>query len=291
MIMVVGADGFIGRKLVNKLCSSHKVLAVDKQFSNLFKDDIQTTLCDITQFQSLEAIFKKHPIRIVVHLASLLNSRSNQDPSLATQVNIFGSLNLLNLSKTYNVEKFIYGSSISIYGPLPSSNNNPVDETTAVKPINIYGDTKNYVESLGKAYKSQYKLDFVSLRISTVVGKGVKNSSSPWRSQIFELEETQNIEIPMQEDEKLPMVHVDDVVDQIEILISNQNAHDIYNTPSETIRLEEIASVVNRKYPQKRLIFGTKRVNDIPHYIDGKLFEREFDYSMPSIIERLQGEF
>ncbi len=186
MILVTGANGFIGRPVVEAISIENEVVALDRALPDSpVKKNIIGIRCDIIDVDGLKRIFRHYRINKIIHLASLLNSISNQNPSLATSTNIMGSLNLLDLSVKYQVERFIYGSSISVYGPLESDEINQVNELTRTHPINIYGHTKKYVEFLGHKYSEDHHLEFISLRISSVIGPGARDTASPWRSEIY----------------------------------------------------------------------------------------------------------
>ena len=102
----------------------------------------------------------------------------------ATQVNVEGSLNLLEMARQFEVRRFLFGSSLSVYGTCPA--HQVVTEMDRAAPEDLYGAAKLYVEQLGEAYRQAHGLEFVSLRIGRVVGPGARSATSVWRSEIFE---------------------------------------------------------------------------------------------------------
>jgi nucleoside-diphosphate-sugar epimerase len=246
-------------------------------------------LVDIRDAAHLEHVFRERPVRRIVHLASLLNTASRLDPQPATEVNIGGSLNLLEFARRYAVEQLVYASSISVYG---TRGPEAVKESDPVAPQDLYGAAKCYVELLGEAYHRLHRVGFVALRIATVVGAGAKGTASPWRSQIFEAlkvaVETE-IAIPYCGEEVLPLVHADDVAEMLVTLATaEQAAGSIYNSPAEAVRMSELQTWVESANPRIKIALGTQEVCGFPRGVDGSRFEREFGFGRQTIKERLE---
>ena len=74
----------------------------------------------------------------IIHLAAVLNTRSRQQPDEALHVNIGGSLTLLQLAAQFKVQKFIFGSSISVYGAKPFAEYGEVSEDEPAAPNTSY---------------------------------------------------------------------------------------------------------------------------------------------------------
>ena len=285
MILVTGANGFIGRSVVKALSEENEVIALDKSAPDSSMKGINTFVeCDIADIPGLERIFKQFRIAGIIHLASLLNTRSNQNPGLATRTNIMGSLNLLDLSLKYQVERFIYGSSISIYGPLDTDEKNPVNEHAGTNPSTLYGLTKKYVEFLGNKYSEDHHIDFITLRISSVIGPGATNTASPWRSEIYDRNFKGSVTLPYDRNEKLPLIFIENIAVMAKVLCQNKSVpHRIYNTPSETWNISDLEMIVRKRNPGLRFTYGKMRANDIPRHIDGSLYLNDFRFNPVSV--------
>ena len=130
-ILVTGGAGFIGSHLVDRLLNmGKKVICIDN-FDPFYEprikkkniehnlENMNFTLIneDIRNKKKLEEIFEMHSIDKIVHLAARAGVRpSIRDPLLYEDVNIKGTLNLLELCKKYQIKNFIFGSSSSVYG-------------------------------------------------------------------------------------------------------------------------------------------------------------------------------
>jgi nucleoside-diphosphate-sugar epimerase len=189
VILLTGAAGFLGRAVAAQLRRSRiEYLGTDLHSADL--------ACDITDQAAVARLFETRRVDAVIHLAGLLATTCRSNPWEATRVNIGGSANLLEASATHGVQRFVFGSSFSVYAQ-----------------GDIYGAAKRYVELYGEALARQGKLPFVALRIATVVGPGARNTASPWRSEIFEKLGTgvrQRISLPFAADAVLSLLHVDD---------------------------------------------------------------------------------
>jgi UDP-glucose 4-epimerase len=293
VILVTGGDGFIGRAVCAALRAQGKpVAALDRTFASapVAGPAYLAVTCDIRDKDHVEQAFRQHAITTVVHLASLLNTASRKNPRQATQVNVGGSLNVLEAARASGVSRVIYGSSISVYGSQPGRRG--VSETTPAAPEDLYGATKRYVEILGETYRQRFGVQFVALRIASVVGPGAVNTSSPWRSEMFDklaLPEEAEVSFPYRGDEALPLVHVQDVAEMIAGLVAAERvSFPVYNSPSETWTLEELAGYIKSLSGHVRVRLGQSSVSGIPSVVDGQRFTTEFGFSPIPLRERLR---
>ncbi len=182
-ICITGCAGFIGSQLSERLLGEGKaVLGVDS-FDDYYAPEIKRNNLrdclaakqfhlaegDIRDGRFLEAIFRKHRPRIVVHLAARAGVRpSMEKPLLYEQVNVGGTVQILEVSRQTGVEKFIFGSSSSVYGSSPDVPFS--EERTRPEPISPYGATKLAGEAMCDTYHRLYGLSVTNLRFFTVYG-------------------------------------------------------------------------------------------------------------------------
>ncbi|OIP60130.1 MAG: hypothetical protein AUK19_00575, partial [Candidatus Moranbacteria bacterium CG2_30_45_14] len=124
---------------------------------------------DIRDQKFLERVFKKERPKKIVHLAAMAGVRNSlENPSLYADVNVLGTVRLLDLAVKYKIKNFLYASSSSVYGnnkKLPFSESDSVDT-----PISPYAATKKADELLAHVYSHVYKLPTTGLRFFTVYG-------------------------------------------------------------------------------------------------------------------------
>ncbi len=181
-ILITGAAGFIGSHLCERLVNDHQVVGLDnfcdfydikikrKNVAKLSKNEnFQLIKADIRKLDELEDIFALHDFDLVIHLAAMAGVRpSIENPVLYTEVNINGTVNLLEECRKHNVKKFIFASSSSVYGnnkKVPFSEKDSVDH-----PISPYASTKKAGELICHSYHHLHQISLACLRFFTVYG-------------------------------------------------------------------------------------------------------------------------
>ena len=124
---------------------------------------------DIRDHQLLQRLFQEEPIDLVVHLAALAGVRPSIARPLAySEVNIQGTLNLLECCQQYDVRQLLFGSSSSVYGARQRVPFAEDDDVSA--PVSPYAATKRAGELLCYTYSHLYRLRVACLRFFTVYG-------------------------------------------------------------------------------------------------------------------------
>ncbi|MFN3966887.1 MAG: NAD-dependent epimerase/dehydratase family protein [Endomicrobiia bacterium] len=172
-ILVTGGAGFIGSHIVDKYISEgHSVVVVDN-LSTGKKENINPEAkfytVDITDIKHLSQIFENEKPDVVNHHAAQIDVRKSvADPTFDANVNIIGSINLLENCKKYNVKKFIFASSGgTIYGECSYI---PPDEDSQYFPMSPYGIAKLSVEYYIKYYSETFNIKTAILRYGNVYG-------------------------------------------------------------------------------------------------------------------------
>ncbi len=124
---------------------------------------------DIRDSELLKRLFTEHDISLVAHLAGRGGVRpSLKQPILYEDVNIRGTINLLEASRTHNVKRFVFASSSCVYG---TNSKVPFNETDRVeRPASPYGASKAAAELYCRTYSQLYNLPVAVLRLFTVYG-------------------------------------------------------------------------------------------------------------------------
>lgn len=188
---ITGGAGFIGSSLIDRLLEQgHKVVTIDNlneyydpriKHRNIFQikenmkkiDVPQSHFCfyeaDIRSEKTMEEIFQEHSIDVIIHLAAMAGVRASiSQPKLYYDVNIMGTLNLLETARKHKVNQFIFASSSSVYG---NSTKIPFSEDDAVEqPISPYAASKRAGELLCYTYYHLYGISLACLRFFTVYG-------------------------------------------------------------------------------------------------------------------------
>lgn len=247
-ILVTGAGGFIGRFFVGDLVErGYKVVAVDLMPSPFYENPkITYYTTDISDFIKLNKIITKHKPDAVVHLAAMLADACESDPVSATRVNIVATQNLLELSVTHGIEKFVFISSAAVYHP---DTPEPVREEDAGKPVSFYGVTKYAGELIGLWYLRRGLIDFRALRPTVVFGPGrFRGPSAEYSSLVIERALRGEKVIVRNPDDRVNYIYVRDVSSALLKLLEADKVHfRIYNAGGFVSKVLDFVEMV-RKY-------------------------------------------
>lgn len=266
-LLITGGAGFIGSHLCEAaLEKGHSVICIDN-FNNYYDPRIKErnikkclksknfTLFrkDITNLDELEGIFKKNKFEQVVHLAAAVGVRDSiKRPLYFEEVNIRGTLNLLELCKKFGIKKFISASSSSIYGENKKIPFSESDDTNNI--VSPYAATKRASEILCETYSKLYEISIICLRFFTVYGPRGRPEMAPYKFTKLICEEK---EVPMFGDgeSKRDYTYISDIVDGILSAIDKDFEFEIINIGDSTpIELRKLISVIEKIVGKKAKI-------------------------------------
>lgn len=184
--LVTGGAGFIGSHLVEALLEEGHDITVFDNLSTGSKDNLQNVLAhirfiegDLTDTDTVMALC--NDINTVFHLAASSSvTQSLQNPQISHNINVTGTLNLLDSARIAGVEQVVFASSAAVYGSEPTQ---PKQETFSPCPINPYGLSKYMGELYAELYSSLYSLNTTCLRFFNVYGPR-QNPNSPYSGVI-----------------------------------------------------------------------------------------------------------
>jgi len=258
--LVTGGAGFIGSHVCERLLRlGHSVWALDDL--NDFYDpqikrrnirDIQSLALpfefvqgDLTQPETLANLFASVRFDQVIHLAARAGVRpSLEQPALYQQVNVEGTVNVLEAARRHKVNKLTLASSSSVYGinsKVPFSEQDPI-----TSPISPYAASKLACEALGHVYHHVYGLDIVMLRFFTVYGPRQRPDLAIHK---FARLIDQGKPIPVFGDGTTARdyTYIDDILEGVMACTTREFGFEIFNLgESETIPLHRLIEVLER---------------------------------------------
>lgn len=190
--LVTGGAGFIGSHLADALLArGDQVICVDnfndyysplRKFRNIAQATTKPgyTLIegDFRNFEQMESLFAKHRPERVAHIGAMAGPRpSVERPLLYEEVNVRGTVNLLELARHYGAQGFVLASTSSVYGqaPTPWSEDLPTD-----RPLSPYAATKKAAEVLAYTFHYLHKLPTRVVRFFTVYGPRGRPDMTPY---------------------------------------------------------------------------------------------------------------
>lgn len=263
-VLVTGGAGFIGSHLVKKLLQNNwRVIAVD-DFNDFYdphikrnnvlmfskEKDFYMVEGDITDSTFISRIFSKHRPEYVVHLAARAGVRpSLESPRLYTEVNVLGTLNILEEIKKYKIKNFVFGSSSSVYGEnkkVPFAEDDPVENQ-----ISPYAVTKYAGEHICKMYATLYKMPITCLRFFTVYGPGQRPDLAICKFMVRILKD-KPIEMFGDGSTSRDYTYVDDIVEGIYKSLLNPMKFEVFNLGnSNPVTLRELIALIEKTLGKK----------------------------------------
>lgn len=268
-ILVTGGAGFIGSHLCKRLLlEGNNVIIIDNfnefydpqikrnnigEIKNTMKknsiniDKLELYEGDFRNIEFLNELFDNNEINMIVHLAAMAGVRpSIENPQLYYDVNITGTLNLLEQCRRKNIKKFVFASSSSVYG---NNQKVPFAETDIVdNPISPYAATKKSGELLCHTYHHLYDMSIASLRFFTVYGPGQRPDLAIHKFTKL-INEGKPIPFFGDGSTSRDYTYIDDIVDgivkSIEWVEKNEKEYDVFNLGGDkTVSLKEMVEAI-----------------------------------------------
>ncbi|MCS0674067.1 NAD-dependent epimerase/dehydratase family protein [Cytobacillus firmus] len=170
-VLVTGGAGFIGSHIVDLLIEyGYKTVIVDNLSTgnkNFINPKAEFYKLDLTS-PDLKKIFEKEKPHLVIHhAAQVIVTKSINSPLLDAQINILGTINLLQCCLEFNIKKIVYSSSSAVYGKTEDCS---IEEGFPIQPISFYGISKYTPEQYISIFNQLYGLPFTILRYANVYG-------------------------------------------------------------------------------------------------------------------------
>jgi UDP-glucuronate 4-epimerase len=265
-ILVTGGAGFIGSHLCEHLLSDgikvicldnfdsfydpnikiRNVEGIEKKFPDLF----ELVTGDIRNPEHLKGIFQKTKVDFVVHLAARAGVRpSISDPLLYQDVNIRGTIVLLEACKAHGIKNFIFASSSSVYG---ENQRVPFTEKDLdIQPISPYGATKRAGELLCYSYHYLYGMNIACLRIFTAYGPRQRPEMAIHKFTRF-IDQGEKIPIFGDGSSRRDYTYIDDLIEGILGVIRHHKGFEVYNLgESQTTSLIELIRLIEQTFGEK----------------------------------------
>jgi threonine 3-dehydrogenase len=312
VVLITGANGEIGHGLVTRLAGEGSrpiltldLLPLDPALKGLVRREFTGSILDQGL---LERILAEFEIELVFHLAALLSTRSEFTPVTAHEVNVEGTLNMLEFAQKEGESHgrpvvFVYPSSIAAYGlpdPVTRARAGAVREDQWNHPTTMYGCNKLYCEQLGGYYARHYKqlaaenlsgrVDFRSVRFpglisALTVPSGGTSDYAP--EMIHAAAQGEPYQCFVRPDTRIPFMTMPDAIDallQLATAPRERLTRLAYNARAFNPSAAEMRDVVLRAFPEVDVTFAVDQkrqdiVDSWPEDVDDSAARRDWGFA------------
>jgi len=312
-ILITGAQGELGHALINSIAATRDTHIValdrdplDEKIAPKVSAEIQGDICDPALITSLRARFQ---FDTIFHFAALLSTATEKQPLRAHEVNINGSLRLLELAHASSEQsnkptRFIFPSTVAAYG-LPTSISKSaagkVAEESYLTPATLYGSQKLFVEQLGRYFENYIysleehtrattRIDFRALRFPGLISADTVptgGTSDYGAEMLHHAAQGKPYNCFVEPEAVLPFMAMPDAVRAILLLAQTpreQLTRKVYNVTGFSIGAEQIRQEVLKHFPGATIGYKlhprrAEIVASWPGDLDDTAAKRDFDWA------------
>ena len=261
--MVTGGAGFIGSRVVRDLVREGEQVIVYDWFpetDNLervldageIEANVKIVHGDVTDYSHLLRIVSDNEVTRIIHMAAMMLLEVNASPLRGVRVNCEGTVSVFEAARFLGLEKVVWPSSGSVYGPPERYAEEYIPNDAPHFPQNIYGAAKSFDEFVAGYYADRYALDITALRLVMVYGVGQKHGRTARiiRELICNPAVGKPGKVPAAADNVLGWTYVDDAAAAIMLAVKTPNpGSKAYSVRGDIHTVQEIADVVTGYVP------------------------------------------
>jgi nucleoside-diphosphate-sugar epimerase len=300
-ILVTGAVGQIGSELtlaLRKKYGSDNVVATGRKTepSAELRDSGPFYFINVNDRASVEELVKKHDIDTIVHMAAILSAVGEKNPELCWDVNMNGTINLLNIARDHEMAQVLVPSSIAAFGPGTPLENTPND--TVLKPTTMYGVTKVCGELVCDYYVRKFGLDVRGLRYPGIISSETLPGGGTTDFAVaiyYDAVKHGKYTCFVREDTRLPMMYMPDclkaTLDLMEAPFDSLKHHSDFNVGSMSFSAGELAASIRKHVPGFEVVyepdFRQAIADSWPNSVDDSAARAEWGWSPAWDLEKM----
>lgn len=261
-ILITGGNGQIGTVLAQQLREKHGTSSVITTDIRAAKnpDAGPFELLDACDADRLKALIMRYDVSEIYHLAAILSARGEQMPKEAWQINMTSLLNVLELSRKFNIKVF-FPSSIAVFGQSTPKQNTP--QFTTMEPGTIYGISKVAGEQWCNYYYEKYQVDVRSVRYPGIIGYQSLpgGGTTDYAVEIYHAAvKGEAYSCFLNPTTRLPMMYMEDAIRAtIQVMdapVDEINIRTSYNIAAMSFTPEEITESIRRIIPDFKVSYA-----------------------------------
>ena len=274
-VLVTGGLGFIGSKVVLQLLKKDIDVLVtdldivknkDKLESNILKigknkDKVKYQKLDITNYKEIENIFQNNKIDSVINLAYGIGTICEENPLLASKINIVGTTSIFEMIVKYKIRRLVFASSETVYGANQKFFGNRAVTENDYSGINnhfyTYGVMKLLNEFMAEKYIKKHGCSIAYTRPSVVFGYGRQNTAINWAEDFAAKPALgQAAHLPFSKKNRDNWIYVDDCAEQlVRLALKETLNYSCFNTGAETLDGSQLEATVKKIIPDAEIYF------------------------------------
>jgi len=237
--LITGGAGFIGSRLALRLLEQSEPIVILDNFDPFYDPaikreniaalgsnvvTIEGSICDV---DLVEAVFKQHSIRRVAHLAALANVRYSVERGRQyADVNVTGTVTLLDAARRYQIDSFVMGSTSSVYGQ--TARVPFVEDDAAAFPLAPYPASKRSAELFGYSYHQLFGLNVSVMRFFNVYGPHGRPDMMPMKV-IRSILDGETIQLFAEGQLQRDWTYIDDIVSGLVLALDKPMGYEVFN--------------------------------------------------------------
>jgi nucleoside-diphosphate-sugar epimerase len=292
-ILVIGATGFIGPRLIRRLIArGQTVVGMDVNpgaaaFGNV-PIGAPVMRGDVTRFDDvMRTIAEVKPER-VINLAYGLGAGEG-NPHQVFLLDVLGMDNVFEAARLAGVARVVYASSIAVSGQQSHFGERPVTEDDPVYGTSQYAMHKIFNEFQAKKYIKNYGMSITGVRPANVTGPDKVRGSVDHVQLMVDAARGKPVHLPKKGFMRL-LIHVEDIAEVFtRVLLADKPRHDIYNSGGIPASLGELADIVRGFLPGAQITFGQDggREESGNYLVDWSRLANEFGIEYPGLHTRV----
>ena len=308
-VLVTGGLGFIGSRVVLQLLKKDIDVLVtdldieknkDKFENNILKigkdkNKVKFQKLDITDHKQIENIFQNNKIDSVINLAYGIGTICEENPLLASKINIVGTTSIFEMIVKYKIRRLVFASSETVYGANQEFFGNRAVTEEDYSGINnhfyTYGVMKLLNEFMAEKYIKKHGCSIAYTRPSVVFGYGRQNTAINWAEDFAAKPALgKPAHLPFSKKNRDNWIYVDDCAEQlVRLALKETLNYSCFNTGAETLDGYQLEDTVKKFIPEAEINFdeSIKKTPLIDDQNDERI-RKEIDFNPRSFEEGVQ---